>query len=123
MLMLRLQFLGYLLLLALVLVGAANDINLKVYPSAILHGNSVWLTCRVTPHPMNRRLEFGVKESSRDHSEIQLEGSKAPITHGPFEVKGVECEQGPAYCIVYRADGTSVRAMQSITIAGCEGAR
>jgi hypothetical protein len=108
-----------LLLMALL---ATADIHITVFPLAALNGNSRWITCRVTPNDDNRRLIFGIENSERENSEVPLFGAKAPITHGPFEVKRVGCDAGPdAYCIVVHADGSKKKVVQQITVSGCDG--
>ena len=104
------------LLFTLTLLG----VNAHVYPSAILRGNSVWLTCRVTPDASNRRLVYGIVNSEQENTERQLDGSAAPITWGPVEIKHLGCDAGPAYCVVFRHDGSVTKATAAIVVGGCE---
>jgi hypothetical protein len=108
------------LLPLLLLLTDSPGVNIRVNPAVIMHGSSTWLTCRVTPDPANRRLVYGVVNSEHENTERQLDGSKAPITWGPVEIKRVPCDAGPAYCVVFKADGSNVKAIQQINVAGCE---
>jgi hypothetical protein len=111
-----------LLLTLLLPVLAAGDsgINTRVYPQAILRGNSLWLTCRVTPNNSNRLLRYGVVNSEQENTERQLDGKDARITWGPVEIKRVPCDAGPAYCQVLRADGSHSEDIRQINVGGCE---
>jgi len=112
------------LLGCLALMGAGDKgLNIRVYPQAVLQGNSVFLTCRVSPDDRNRKLLFGIAGSEREGSERQLDGSKAPITWGPMEFKRMPCNAGPAYCIVERQGERPLQAMEQLTVGGCEGTK
>jgi hypothetical protein len=106
--------------LLLMLVAGADGLNIRVYPSAVLRGNSIWLTCRVTPEARNRMLMYGIVNSEQENTQRQLDGSDAPITWGPVEIKHLGCDAGPAYCVVFRNDGSSVKATAPVSVGGCE---
>jgi len=97
-----------------------SGVNIRVHPAAILRGSSVWLTCRVTPNAQNRMLVYGIVNSEQENTQRQLDGYDARITWGPVEIKHLGCDAGPAYCVVFRADGTSARQTAPIAVAGCE---
>jgi hypothetical protein len=110
-------------LAAVLALAAAGDrgLAIRLNPQAILAGNSVWLTCRVTPDARNRKLAFGL--AGVQASERQLDGDHAPITWGPIEFKHVPCGAGPAYCIVERQGERPLQAMAELNVGGCEGTR
>lgn len=108
------------LLLTATLAAGDSGINTRVYPQAIIRGNSVWLTCRVTPDARNRTLRYGVMNSEQENSSRQLDGSDAKITWGPVEIKRVGCDAGPAYCQVLRVDGSHSEDIRPINVGGCE---
>jgi len=111
-------------LLVLALAAAGDrGLAIRLYPQAILVGNSAWLTCRVTPDSRNRRLAFGIAGSEREGSERQLDGANAPITWGPTEFKHLPCNAGPAYCIVERQGERPLQAMEQLTVGGCDSAQ
>lgn len=108
-------------LLVALAVGASTPapIAVRVSRPAFLAGQSTELTCRVTPHPMNRKLTFGVIGTRREVSERQLDGDAAPMTWGPMLVELIPCEAGPAYCTVTRAGGQQFTATQPLMVGGC----
>jgi hypothetical protein len=109
------------ILLALLLAATATPgVNIRVFPGAILKGNSVWLTCRVTPDPANRMLIYGVENSEQENTNRQLDGADAKITWGPVEIKRIGCDAGPAYCVVVKSDGARVTATARLNVGGCE---
>ena len=118
----------YLLMLAAGLVTLAvageqkhKPVEVTVNPRIIMVGESTWLSCRVERHPDNRVLDYGIVGSEQEHSERGLEGDSSPITWPKVLIKHLPCDAGPAYCSVERADGSWIRAVQPIEIAGCEG--
>lgn len=98
-------------------------LTIRVNPQVPLVGQSVWLTCRVTPDKRNRRLTYGIAGSGQEGSERQLDGYDARITWGPVEVKRIPCQAGPAYCIVTRSDNSIINAVAQIEVGGCEGTK
>lgn len=114
------RLLVLLLLLSTLPLAAEQGLNLRVSPAALIVGQSVWLTCRVTPDASNRKLHFGIAGSTREDSQRDLEGSKAAITWGPYEVPRVPCNAGPAYCVVDRQGERPLQAMQQIYVGGCD---
>jgi hypothetical protein len=111
---------GALLLLLLAAASSDKGLAIRLYPQAILVGNSTWLTCRVTPDSRNRKLLFGIAGSEREGSERQLDGDKAPITWGPTEFRRIPCGAGPAYCIVERQGERPLQAMEQLNVGGCD---
>lgn len=115
-----LNMLFYLGMLGLLIAKGDGGLNIRVNPRIVMKGQSVWLTCRVTPDKRNRKLLFGIAGSEREGSERQLGGSSAPITWGPIEFKHIPCDAGPAYCIVERQGERPLQVMETIQVAGCD---
>lgn len=111
---------AFLLSLLLPLLAGDSGINTRVYPSAVMAGSDVWLTCRVTPNAKNRLLIYGIAGSEQENTERQLDGYDAKITWGPTLIKRIPCNAGPAYCIVVRNDGTHAQDTKPLTVGGCE---
>lgn len=108
-------------LLALLLAATGGSgIQTRVYPQATMAGESVWLTCRVTPDSRNRLLIYGIAGSEQENTERQLDGYDAKITWGPTLIKRIPCDAGPAYCIVVRNDGSHVQDTKPLTVGNCE---
>lgn len=112
--------LALLLPLLALAAGDKGGISTRVYPQATMVGESVWLTCRVTPDTKNRLLIYGIAGSEQENTERQLDGYDAKITWGPTLIKRIPCNAGPAYCIIVRNDGTHSQDTKPLTIGGCE---
>ena len=107
-----------LVFLAHMAITSHQPVEIRVRPQALLEGSAFWLTCRVEKDDRNRLLDYGVV-NYREHSQRQLDGSQAPITFQAL-IEQVPCDAGPAYCQVHRLDGSIARAIQPITVAGCD---
>lgn len=130
----RTIFTALVALLLPALAAGDSGINTRVFPQAILRGNSVFITCRVTPNEANRKLIYGVRGSDLDgidggsqrdllgppKPDGTLDWTRVPITWGPVEAKHVQCDGGPAYCVVVRADGSTIKDVRPINVGGCE---
>lgn len=108
------------LLLLPALVMGDSGVSTRVYPTVIMRGSSIWLTCRVTPDERNRKLIYGIVGTGQEDTERQLDGYSARITWGPVEIKRVPCDAGPAYCRVERNDGTRSQDTKPLLVGGCE---
>lgn len=95
----------------------AQPISIRVFPSVVMVGQGVGLTCKVTPHPDNRQLKMGFKLWQA--SERQLEGEAAPITWNMIFGK-VPCEPGEAFCAVIRSGGKVHQVTTGVEVKGCE---
>lgn len=103
-------------LVALILILAADDPKLTVSPRVLMAGNTVRMTCRVPRHPDNRLVQWGFSDylnSTRD-----LEGERSPITWEAY-FNHVPCDPGIAYCAVVRANGKVLQTTERVEVAGC----
>lgn len=99
-------------------------LSIRITPQVPLVGQSVWLTCRVTPDKRNRRLTYGIAGSGHEGSERQLDGYNARITWGPVEIRRIPCGAGPAYCLVdQQGEKKPLQATATIEVGGCEGTK
>lgn len=102
------------LLLALILAPAA--VTVDVYPRVLIAGGTVRLRCSVPRQAENRQLDYGIEGLSA--SSVPLEGESAAVTRQVY-LQHVPCGVGDAYCAVTRSDGSTRRAVQALSIAGC----
>lgn len=103
-------------LLAAVLL-APSAVSIDVLPHVLLPGGTIRLRCAVPRDAANRWLEYGIEGVSS--SGMPWEGEQAAVTRQVY-IQHVPCGAGDAFCAVTRADGSTRRAVQTLTLAGCE---
>ncbi len=103
----------YLVALGLAL-GATPPVTVRVTPSVLMGGASVYITCRVAPHSGNRELRAGI--GNYTETGRQLEGLNAPITH-MFRFDHVPCDAEAAYCTLLRNDGSLTMAKANLLVS------
>jgi hypothetical protein len=106
----------YLAVLGL-LLAAPPPLQIKLSTHTLMRGQSLDITCRVTPDDRNRLLEAGVADYTS--SRRDLDGSRAAVTY-LFNFTHIPCDSGPAYCAVARNDGTVTRVATEFAVADCE---
>lgn len=94
-----------------------SSVSIRAYPQAVMVGQGVGLTCKVTPHPDNRQLRMGFKMWQT--STRQLEGEAAPITWNQI-FNRIPCDPGEAFCLLTRADGKTFGATIEVAVGGCQ---
>ena len=103
--------------MALLLMGAAEDPMLSVFPHATIVGGNVRITCRVPRNPRNRVVVYGFRDWTT--TSRQLDGESSRITH-QILLQGVPCDPGELFCAVLRADGKDRLVVVPFTVVGCE---
>lgn len=106
--------------LAMSVPSEAQRVVAKVYPSVVMAGQSVKVTCTVEPNAANRWLTMGV--ANYRWQGRQLEGEDAAITHQQTWDR-VPCDSGPAFCLVQDANRKQHAAEADLLVVGCEGQR
>lgn len=103
------------LLIALLALVEAPAIAIVVSPRVMMAGSTLRLTCRVTPHPDNRKLRAGF--TNWTETERDLKGAEAPITH-QFMWNRVPCEPGEGFCTLVRTTEVK-RSALNIEVTNC----
>jgi len=88
---------------------------LKASPGALFAGSGTNLTCTITPHVDNRKIEIGVSGSWREDKQLDQWSRKTFKLQVPVVLCG-----GVAYCSVTRVTGRSEMVEVPLQLQGCE---
>ncbi len=98
-----------------ILLGAIPPATIRVSPQVLMGGQTVYVTCRVSPDSRNRELRAGI--TGYTESGRQLDGKDAPIT-SIHRFDYIPCDAESAYCAVLRNDG-SLNIVKANLLVSC----
>jgi hypothetical protein len=98
------------------MVSAGTPFTVKVVPAVVFPGHTFRVDCRVPPQIGNRKVEVGIDGLGSSQFDISDTGP----TLFTREFKHADCGVGPAYCAVFRNDGSAAAIKANVIVAGCD---
>lgn len=101
-----------------VLGNASGRLKLSTFPSVLMQGQTLQLTCLVPRNLANRQLSMGIVDSV--YSSRQL-GEPDDRVQWVLTLPHAQCDWRMAFCAVMRQDNQQSVVQARVLVGGCEG--
>jgi hypothetical protein len=109
-------------ILSATLVESNARLSVRLSPAVLQAGQSLWLTCRISRHPDNRAMAYGLIDADGvaiDNQGREVHGNDGPVTF-QRAIPHAPCGAVAAYCVVKDRFNQQEQETAPLIVAGCD---